>query len=172
MTCCFMNPAARSLSRATRTDQPSPATNTPATHPNHHFQPPRTDHRLSTKTMEPRNPLLRSSHHTSLGSHRATFQSNISRSKHLGSGFEKIEIYPQPLFPHRPTSSRLTPTHHLTSKMKRNIVIFLIILLLFIFITLIGYLIYRLQTRMAVGGGTTGSSVSSSDMTENVRVTV
>jgi hypothetical protein len=46
--------------------------------------------------------------------------------------------------------------------MKRNIVIFLIILILFILIALIGYGIYYLQTRMAVGG--TASSVS--DMTE------
>ena len=49
-----------------------------------------------------------------------------------------------------------------TVEMKRNIVIFLIILILFILIALIGYLIYYLQTRMAVGGTT--SSVS--DMTE------
>lgn len=48
--------------------------------------------------------------------------------------------------------------------MKRNVVIFLIILLLFISIALIAYMIYYLQTRMAVGG--TASSVS--DMTENV----
>ncbi|KAI4954542.1 hypothetical protein J4E86_005852 [Alternaria arbusti] len=48
--------------------------------------------------------------------------------------------------------------------MQRNIVIFLIILILFILIAAIAYLIYYLQTRMAVGG--TASSVS--DMTENV----
>jgi flagellar basal body-associated protein FliL len=48
------------------------------------------------------------------------------------------------------------------AKMKRNIVIFVIILILFILIALIGYMIYYLQTRMAVGG--TASSVS--DMTE------
>ncbi|OAL54734.1 hypothetical protein IQ07DRAFT_640232 [Pyrenochaeta sp. DS3sAY3a] len=47
--------------------------------------------------------------------------------------------------------------------MKRNIVIFLIILILFFLIALIAYLIYYLQTRMAVGG--TASSVS--DMTES-----
>ena len=47
--------------------------------------------------------------------------------------------------------------------MQRNIVIFLIILILFILIDAIAYLIYYLQTRMAVGG--TASSVS--DMTEN-----
>lgn len=46
--------------------------------------------------------------------------------------------------------------------MQRNIVIFLIILILFILIAGIAYLIYYLQTRMAVGG--TASSVS--DMTE------
>ncbi|KAH8695805.1 hypothetical protein GQ44DRAFT_779717 [Phaeosphaeriaceae sp. PMI808] len=49
-----------------------------------------------------------------------------------------------------------------TATMKRNIVIFLIILILFILIALIGYIIYYLQTRMAVAG--TASSVS--DMTE------
>jgi thiol:disulfide interchange protein len=46
--------------------------------------------------------------------------------------------------------------------MKRNVVIFLIIIILFILIALIAYGIYYLQTRMAVGG--TASSVS--DMTE------
>jgi hypothetical protein len=51
-----------------------------------------------------------------------------------------------------------------TATMQRNIVIFLIILILFILIAAIAYLIYYLQTRMAVGG--TASSVS--DMTENV----
>ncbi|KAH7069540.1 hypothetical protein BKA63DRAFT_579546 [Paraphoma chrysanthemicola] len=52
--------------------------------------------------------------------------------------------------------------YHSTATMKRNVVIFLIILILFILIALIAYLIYYLQTRMAVGG--TASSVS--DMTE------
>ena len=46
--------------------------------------------------------------------------------------------------------------------MKRNIVIFVIILILFIIIALIAYAIYYLQTRMAVGG--TASSVT--DMSE------
>jgi exopolysaccharide biosynthesis protein len=46
--------------------------------------------------------------------------------------------------------------------MQRNIVIFLIIIILFLLIAAIGYGIYYLQTRMAVGG--TASSVS--DMTE------
>jgi exopolysaccharide biosynthesis protein len=46
--------------------------------------------------------------------------------------------------------------------MKRNVVIFLIIIILFLLIALIGYFIYYLQTRMAVGG--TASSVS--DVTE------
>jgi len=46
--------------------------------------------------------------------------------------------------------------------MKRNVVIFLIIILLFTLIALIAYGIYYLQNRMAVGG--TASSVS--DMTE------
>lgn len=48
--------------------------------------------------------------------------------------------------------------------MKRNIVIFLIILILFILIALIGYMIYYLQTRMAVGGGAPSSAMS--DVTE------
>ncbi|KAJ4400367.1 hypothetical protein N0V91_008723 [Didymella pomorum] len=51
--------------------------------------------------------------------------------------------------------------HTYFSKMKRNIVIFLIILILFILIALIAYLIYYLQTRMAVGG----TASSGSDMT-------
>lgn len=54
-------------------------------------------------------------------------------------------------------------SHRHTATMKRNIVIFLIILILFFLIALIAYLIYYLQTRMAVGG--TASSVS--DMTES-----
>jgi hypothetical protein len=49
--------------------------------------------------------------------------------------------------------------------MKRNIVIFLIVLILFILIGLIAWLIYHLQTRMAVGGGATSSM---SDVTEVV----
>jgi thiol:disulfide interchange protein len=50
--------------------------------------------------------------------------------------------------------------------MKRNIVIFLIIILLFIAIALIAYGIYYLQTRMAVGG--TASTTSGSEMTSVV----
>ena len=52
------------------------------------------------------------------------------------------------------------------AKMKRNIVIFLIIILLFLFIALIAYGIYYLQTRMAVGG--TASTTSGSEMTSVV----
>ncbi|KAH3964570.1 hypothetical protein HBI31_166350 [Parastagonospora nodorum] len=59
-----------------------------------------------------------------------------------------------------PNNSTLPPPQ--TAIMKRNVVIFLIILILFILIAAIAYLIYYLQTRMAVGG--TASSVS--DMTE------
>jgi hypothetical protein len=54
-----------------------------------------------------------------------------------------------------------TPHSRHTHKMKRNIVIFLIILILFILIALIAWLIYYLQTRMAVGG----TASSGSDMT-------
>jgi exopolysaccharide biosynthesis protein len=50
--------------------------------------------------------------------------------------------------------------------MKRNIVIFLIIIILFLLIALIGYGIYYLQTRMAVGG--TASTTSGSEMTSVV----
>ncbi|KAH9876462.1 hypothetical protein J1614_003593 [Plenodomus biglobosus] len=64
--------------------------------------------------------------------------------------------------PH-PTSPTHEPPSCPTTTMKRNVVIFLIILILFILIAAIAYLIYYLQTRMAVGG--TASSVS--DMTEN-----
>jgi hypothetical protein len=53
-----------------------------------------------------------------------------------------------------------------TAKMKRNIVIFLIIIILFLLIALIGYGIYYLQTRMAVGG--TASTTSGSEMTSVV----
>jgi uncharacterized membrane protein len=42
--------------------------------------------------------------------------------------------------------------------MKRNIVIFLIILILFIVIALVGYVLYMLQHRMAIANA--GSSVS------------
>lgn len=50
--------------------------------------------------------------------------------------------------------------------MKRNLVIFVIILMLFILIAAIGYLIYYLQTRMNMGGTTEGS-MSSSGMSEH-----
>ncbi|KAF2263105.1 hypothetical protein CC78DRAFT_617941 [Lojkania enalia] len=62
---------------------------------------------------------------------------------------------PQPIPPnyHRATP-HLFPNQTIAPKMKRNIVIFLIILILFILIALIGYIIYYLQTRMAVGGTT------------------
>jgi hypothetical protein len=62
------------------------------------------------------------------------------------------------LYPAKPTQP--------TAKMKRNIVIFLIIIILFLLIALIGYGIYYLQTRMAVGG--TASTTSGSEMTSVV----
>ncbi|KAF2755727.1 hypothetical protein EJ05DRAFT_503180 [Pseudovirgaria hyperparasitica] len=52
-----------------------------------------------------------------------------------------------------------------TFTMKRNIVIFLIILILFILIGAIAYALYYLQTRMSVANGT---SSSVSEMTEDV----
>ncbi|KAF1993898.1 hypothetical protein P154DRAFT_582310 [Amniculicola lignicola CBS 123094] len=48
--------------------------------------------------------------------------------------------------------------------MKRNLVIFVIILILFILIALIGYMIYYLQTRMAVGGNTSSVTDTSIDV--------
>jgi hypothetical protein len=63
---------------------------------------------------------------------------------------------------HQANLTSTTTTFTTTAIMKRNVVIFLIILILFILIALIAYMIYYLQTRMAVGG--TASSVS--DMTE------
>lgn len=46
---------------------------------------------------------------------------------------------------------------------KRNIVIFLIILILFIVLAAVGYLIYYLQTRMAVGGAPSSTTDASDD---------
>ncbi|KAF2250284.1 hypothetical protein BU26DRAFT_550466 [Trematosphaeria pertusa] len=56
--------------------------------------------------------------------------------------------------------SHHTPPSH-AAKMKRNIVIFLIVLVLFILIALIAYVIYYLQTRMAVGAGTESETTMS-----------
>ncbi|KAF2870369.1 hypothetical protein BDV95DRAFT_608369 [Massariosphaeria phaeospora] len=58
---------------------------------------------------------------------------------------------------HHPTHTSTPPTQ--PANMKRNIVIFLIVLILFFLIAAIAYLIYYLQTRMAVGGNS--SSVTS-----------
>jgi hypothetical protein len=73
----------------------------------------------------------------------------------------------QRAFSRKPNSTQLYPAKTKpTANMKRNIVIFLIIIILFLLIALIGYGIYYLQTRMAVGG--TASTTSGSEMTSVV----
>ncbi|KAF2472475.1 uncharacterized protein BDR25DRAFT_392866 [Lindgomyces ingoldianus] len=83
---------------------------------------------------------------------------NLSLVLRFSAPNSKLRLPPPPRSPSHETSLALSchphkhQPPHLSTKMKRNIVIFLIVLILFILIALIAYVIYYLQTRMAVGG--------------------